>query len=174
MQFAPEIQAAFTLGAQIEARARHPQLRDRIPLRHEERSWTFREYRDEAVRYAHFLLGRLGDVDDENPGHVAMLMENHLELLALLGGCGYAELDGDGKIFNYAEAVGEICRVADDTSLFQGYYDNAGATSDKYREGIYHSGDLGHILVRDGRRFLFFDGLREQFVAAEREELLNR
>ena len=39
---------------------------------------------------AHFLRRRLGPIDDARPGHVAMLLENHLELLALYGGCGYA------------------------------------------------------------------------------------
>ena len=34
----------------------------------------------------------LGAIDDARPGHVAMLLENHLELLALFGGCGVAGL----------------------------------------------------------------------------------
>jgi acyl-CoA synthetase (AMP-forming)/AMP-acid ligase II len=38
---------------------------------------------------AHFLQRRLGACDDARPGHVAMVLENHLELLALYGGCGY-------------------------------------------------------------------------------------
>ena len=70
----------------------------------------------------------------------------------------FAELDESGRILNYDDAVGEICRVAPDTALFQGYFDNPDANDAKYREGVYHSGDLGHILVRDGRRFLYFDG----------------
>ena len=41
---------------------------------------------------AHFLLGRLGRIDDRRPGHVAMLLENHLQLLSLFAGCGYAGL----------------------------------------------------------------------------------
>jgi fatty-acyl-CoA synthase len=88
----PTFEAPFTLGAQIEARATHPEVGERVFLVHGERSWTYRRYRDECVRLAHFLLRRLGPIDDARPGHVAMLLENHLELLALYGACGYGGL----------------------------------------------------------------------------------
>ncbi|HLK11302.1 MAG TPA: AMP-binding protein [Candidatus Binatia bacterium] len=93
MPTVPSIDAPFTLGAQIEARAHHPEIADRVFLRQDDRAWTYRRYRDECVRLAHFLLRRLGRSDDAHPGHVAMLLENHLELLALYGGCGYAGLN---------------------------------------------------------------------------------
>ena len=83
--------------------------------------------------------------------------------------CPPAELDSDGKIANYDDAVGEICRVAEDTSLFQGYYENDDANSSKYRDGVYHSGDLGHILERDGERFLFFDGRTDDWIRKDGE-----
>jgi len=83
--------------------------------------------------------------------------------------CPPAELGPDGKIANYAEAVGEICRVAPDTSLFQGYFDNDAANAQKYREGVYHSGDLGHILIRDGVRYLFFDGRTDDWIRKDGE-----
>jgi fatty-acyl-CoA synthase len=86
------IEAAFDLGSQIEARAEHPEVANRPFLHHGDRTWTYRRYRDESVRLAHFLLRRLGHIDDDRPGHVAMLLENHLELLSLYGGCGYAGL----------------------------------------------------------------------------------
>jgi fatty-acyl-CoA synthase len=82
--------APFTLGAQIDARAAHPEVGGRELLLQGDRAWTYRRYRDEAVRLAHFLMRRLGPVDDARPGHVAMILENHLELLALYGGCAYA------------------------------------------------------------------------------------
>ena len=86
-----QIDAPLTLGEQIEARARHPEIADRTLLVQDERSWTYREYRDECVRLSHFLLGRLADKESSaTPGHVAILLENHMELLSLLGGCGYA------------------------------------------------------------------------------------
>lgn len=84
--------AAFDLGSQLEARAEHPEVGERPFLHHGDRTWTYRRYRDESVRMAHFLRRRLGHIDADRPGHVAMLLENHLELLALYGGCGYAGL----------------------------------------------------------------------------------
>ena len=83
--------------------------------------------------------------------------------------CVPAELGADGKLLNYEQAVGEICRVAEDTGLFQGYYGNPKANSEKYRDGAYHSGDLGHILVKDGRRFLFFDGRTDDWIRKDGE-----
>jgi len=89
---APTLEAPFTLGAQIEARASHPGFADRVLLRQGERSWTYRQYRDECVRVAHFLRRRLGGIDAQRPGHVAILLDNHLELLSIYGACGYAGL----------------------------------------------------------------------------------
>ena len=86
------INAPFDLGSQIEARAQHPEVADRPFLHHGTRTWTYRNYRDESVRLAHFLLRRLGHIDEERPGYVAMILENHLELLSLYGACGYAGL----------------------------------------------------------------------------------
>ncbi|MCK6554291.1 AMP-binding protein [Candidatus Binatia bacterium] len=83
--------------------------------------------------------------------------------------CPPAEIGPDGKLLNYEQCVGEICRVAEDTALFQGYFDNPGANSDKYRDGVYHSGDLGHILERDGRRYLFFDGRTDDWIRKDGE-----
>jgi fatty-acyl-CoA synthase len=83
--------------------------------------------------------------------------------------CPPARLAPDGRIENYAEAVGEICRVAADTSLFQGYFENPDANQQKYRDGVYHSGDLGHVVERDGRRFLFFDGRTDDWIRKDGE-----
>jgi len=103
--------------------------------------------------------GCVGEVTDPN---VKILSESSSE-------CPPAEFDADGKIANYAEAVGEICRVAPDTALFQGYYDNRTADDTKYREGVYHSGDLGHIGVRAGKRFLYFDGRTDDWIRKDGE-----
>jgi len=83
--------------------------------------------------------------------------------------CPPAELGSDGKILNYHDAVGEICRVAADTSLFQGYFDNPDANNSKYRDGVYHSGDLGHVLERDGKRYLYFDGRTDDWIRKDGE-----
>ena len=103
--------------------------------------------------------GSVGEITDEQ---VKILKEDGSE-------CPPAELDAEGKIVNYEEAVGEICRVASDTALFQGYFDNADANASKYRDGIYHSGDLGHVLVREGTRFLFFDGRTDDWIRKDGE-----
>ena len=83
--------------------------------------------------------------------------------------CPPATLGPDGKITNYAEAVGEICRVAADTALFQGYFDNPEANNAKYRDGVYHSGDLGHIVIGDGIRYLYFDGRTDDWIRKDGE-----
>lgn len=103
--------------------------------------------------------GSVGEVTDPA---VLILDESGRERLP-------AELDEDGKLLNYADAVGEICRVAPDTALFQGYFDNPQANSDKYRDGVYRSGDLGHIVVRDGQRYLFFDGRTDDWIRKDGE-----
>ena len=103
--------------------------------------------------------GSVGEITDPQ---VKILNEQGAE-------CPPARLAADGRIENYAEAVGEICRVAPDTALFQGYFDNEGANQSKYRDGVYHSGDLGHILERDGQRFLFFDGRTDDWIRKDGE-----
>ena len=80
-----------------------------------------------------------------------------------------AELDAEGKITNYDLAVGEICRRAAETGLFQGYFDNPDANTSKFRDGIYHSGDLGHVLVRNGKRYLYFDGRTDDWIRKDGE-----
>ena len=85
-------EAGFTVNEQIEARARHPEAADKVVIMHGDRSWTYRQFRDQCVRMSHFLLRRLGAIDDRRPGHVAMVLENHPELLALYGGCAYGGL----------------------------------------------------------------------------------
>ncbi len=103
-------------------------------------------------------------------GSVGEIADERVQILADDGRvCPPAELDADGKITNYADAVGEICRVAEDTALFQGYFDNADANASKFRDGIYHSGDLGHVVERDGRRFLFFDGRTDDWIRKDGE-----
>lgn len=103
-------------------------------------------------------------------GSVGELPDANVRILRSDGSeCPSADVAPDGRIRNYEEAVGEICRVAADTGLFQGYYDNAEANSSKYREGVYHSGDLGHVVERDGRRFLYFDGRTDDWIRKDGE-----
>lgn len=103
-------------------------------------------------------------------GSVGQITDEAVKILDGEGGeCPPAELGPDGKILNYAEAVGEICRTAADTGLFQGYFENPEANSGKYRDGVYHSGDLGHVRVEGGKRFLFFDGRTDDWIRKDGE-----
>jgi fatty-acyl-CoA synthase len=103
-------------------------------------------------------------------GSVGEALDSAVKILDMQGNeCPPAQLGADGKLLNYDQCVGEICRVAEDTGLFQGYFDNPKANSDKFRNGVYHSGDLGHILVEDGRRFLFFDGRTDDWIRKDGE-----
>jgi fatty-acyl-CoA synthase len=103
--------------------------------------------------------GSVGEITDEA---VKVLNEQGRE-------CPPVHLGPDGKILNYAEAVGEICRLGVDAGLFQGYFDNPEANTAKHREGVYHSGDLGHVLLREGKRFLFFDGRTDDWIRKDGE-----
>lgn len=103
--------------------------------------------------------GTVGEVTDDA---VKILKDGDAE-------CPPVELDADGKILNYEACVGEICRVSAETGLFQGYFENADANQDKFRDGVYHSGDLGHILIRDGKRYLFFDGRNDDWIRKDGE-----
>ena len=103
-------------------------------------------------------------------GSVGEVLDAAVKILDSNGNeCPPAELGADGKLLNYEQCVGEITRVAADTGLFQGYFDNPKANNEKFRDGVYHSGDLGHILVRDGRRFLFFDGRTDDWIRKDGE-----
>jgi fatty-acyl-CoA synthase len=103
--------------------------------------------------------GSVGEITDEA---VKVLNEQGRE-------CPPVRLGPDGKILNYAEAVGEICRLGTDTGLFQGYFDNPEANTAKHRDGVYHSGDLGHVLVHEGKRFLYFDGRTDDWIRKDGE-----
>jgi fatty-acyl-CoA synthase len=112
---------------------------------------TFRKHSDPR--------GSVGEISDPN---VRILDEQG-------GECPPAEVDAEGGIRNYADAVGEICRVAPDSALFQGYFDNPDASRAKHRDGVYHSGDLGHVQVLDGKRYLFFDGRTDDWIRKDGE-----
>ncbi len=81
--------------------------------------------------------------------------------------CPPAKLDKHGKILNADRAVGEIVKVTD-TGMFESYYKNPEATNHKTRNGMFWTGDLGHVEIhlKDGEptRFLFFDGRNDDWI----------
>ena len=85
--------AGFTVGAQIEARAEHPVTAEQGPADAGRPHLDLPPVpRRVACAWRIFSCRRLGTIDDARPGHVAMVLENHFELLALYGGCAYAGL----------------------------------------------------------------------------------
>lgn len=80
-----------------------------------------------------------------------------------------SEMDAEGNVGNYKEAVGEIVRRGNPTGLFQGYHNDPDATSNKYRDGIFHSGDLGMVRLLNGRRYLYFVGRTDDWIRKDGE-----
>ncbi|HNY65068.1 MAG TPA: AMP-binding protein [Deltaproteobacteria bacterium] len=84
--------------------------------------------------------------------------------------CQPGIVDENGQLKNYDQAVGEICAlVGSDNLRFEGYYGNADATSQKFRDGVYHSGDLGHIRLIKGKRYLYFNGRTDDWIRKDGE-----
>ncbi len=103
-------------------------------------------------------------------GSVGEITDPAVRILDVDGAeCSPAEVDDEGRILNYDQAVGEICRVAPDPGLFQGYFNDENATESKFRDGVYRSGDLGHVLIADDVRYLFFDGRTDDWIRKDGE-----
>ena len=84
--------------------------------------------------------------------------------------CPPGIVDANGRLTNYDQAVGEICRKVGDNNLrFEGYFGNAQATTQKFRGGIYHSGDIGHIRAEAGKRYLYFNGRTDDWIRKDGE-----
>ena len=84
--------------------------------------------------------------------------------------CPPGVLDEKGRLTNYDEAVGEICKkMSQNNVFFDGYFKNQEANSKKFRDGYFHSGDLGHISVVKGKRHLYFDGRTDDWIRKDGE-----
>jgi fatty-acyl-CoA synthase len=84
--------------------------------------------------------------------------------------CEPARVSSDGKILNYDRTVGEISRKINGESLrFDGYFENQKASQDKFRGGYYRSGDLGHIRIIKGKRYLYFNGRTDDWIRKDGE-----
>jgi fatty-acyl-CoA synthase len=100
----------------------------------------------------------------EVPKSVVVLDEQDRE-------CAPGEVDDKGQLVNYDQAVGEICRIRSGKGelAFDGYFADASATQKKFRGGFYHSGDLGHIRLVNGKRYLFFNGRTDDWIRKDGE-----
>ncbi len=92
--------------------------------------------------------------------------------------CPPARFDGEGRLLNAGEAIGEIVNRSGRGS-FEGYYRREDAERDRLRGGWYWTGDLGYV---DEDGFFYFAGrsgdwLRvdsENFAAGPVEAVLQR
>lgn len=76
----------------------------------------------------------------------------------------------NNQLINYDAAVGEICKkTGTDNLRFDGYFDDDAATAKKFRNGYYHSGDLGHVRVIDKKRYLYFNGRTDDWIRKDGE-----
>jgi fatty-acyl-CoA synthase len=81
--------------------------------------------------------------------------------------CALARLGPDGELLNADEAVGELVRL-DGPGLFEGYYANPQADRERYRDGVFRSGDLAY---RDADGFFYFAGRTGEWLRVDGENL---
>jgi fatty-acyl-CoA synthase len=92
--------------------------------------------------------------------------------------CPAADVDENGSIVGGGDVIGEIVR-RDPQLVFEGYYNNEDATTERKRNGWYWSGDLGY---RDRDGVFYFAGRSadwirvdgENFAAAPIERIIER
>lgn len=84
--------------------------------------------------------------------------------------CEAGVTDQQGRLVNYDRAVGEICKYTEQNNvIFDGYLNNEKANNDKFRDGIFHSGDLGHMRIINGKRYLYFNGRTDDWIRKDGE-----
>jgi fatty-acyl-CoA synthase len=79
--------------------------------------------------------------------------------------CPPVVFGANGRPANLDEAVGEIVETQP-ASGFEGYYKNDAATSERFRDGWYWSGDLAY---RDGGGWLYFAGRSNEWLRVDGE-----
>jgi fatty-acyl-CoA synthase len=78
-----------------------------------------------------------------------------------------ARFDADGRLLNFDEAVGELVNTSG-AGLFEGYYGDEVATSERMRGGMYWSGDL---VYQDEDGFVYFAGRSIEWIRVNGENL---
>jgi fatty-acyl-CoA synthase len=76
-----------------------------------------------------------------------------------------ARFDGEGRLLNADECVGEIVNTAG-AGPFEGYYNNPEANEQTLRFGWYWTGDLGYL---DDDRYLYFAGRNADWLRVDGE-----
>jgi fatty-acyl-CoA synthase len=105
-------------------------------------------------RDAEERAGALGQVGD----NVQVVDEDGKELPR-------ARFDGEGRLVNAEECVGEIVNTAG-AGPFEGYYNNDEANARTLRFGWYWTGDLGYL---DDDRYLYFAGRNADWLRVDGE-----
>jgi len=81
--------------------------------------------------------------------------------------CPPALFDATGALANPDEAIGEIVNTTG-AGLFSGYYNDADATSERLRHGMYWSGDLAY---RDADGWIYLAGRTGEWLRVDGENL---
>lgn len=81
--------------------------------------------------------------------------------------CAVARFDAAGALLNAEEAVGELVNTAG-AGFFTGYYNDAQATAERTRDGIYWSGDLAY---RDEDGWIYLAGRTADWMRVDGENL---
>ena len=81
--------------------------------------------------------------------------------------CPPALFDAAGALANPDEAIGEIVNTTG-AGLFSGYYNDADATSERLRHGMYWSGDLAY---RDADGWIYLAGRTGEWLRVDGENL---
>lgn len=81
--------------------------------------------------------------------------------------CPRAEIDGNGRVVNLDECVGELVNTTG-AGQFAGYYNDAEATAERMRGGMYWSGDLAY---RDAEGWVWFAGRTAAWLRVDGENL---
>jgi fatty-acyl-CoA synthase len=81
--------------------------------------------------------------------------------------CPPARFDSAGTLLNPDEAIGEIVNTTG-AGLFRGYYNDADATGERLRHGMYWSGDLAY---RDADGWIYLAGRTGDWLRVDGENL---
>lgn len=83
--------------------------------------------------------------------------------------CAVAEFDAHGALTNGDKAIGELVNTTG-AGLFQGYYNDADATDDRLRHGMYWSGDLAY---RDADGWVYLAGRTADWMRVDGENMTS-
>jgi fatty-acyl-CoA synthase len=81
--------------------------------------------------------------------------------------CAVAEFDEHGALTNFDDAVGELVNT-EGAGPFAGYYNDAAATAQRVRHGMYWSGDLAY---RDAQGWIYLAGRTADWMRVDGENL---